>query len=64
MIKKTVTQERIKKRMTDTFQRQANVTQDLIMKYTVEQRNDKNETERNNIFSARSYKGGILVLAH
>lgn len=55
MIKKTVTQERIKKRMTDTFQRQANVTQDLIMKYTVEQRNDKNETERNNIFSARSY---------
>lgn len=38
-----------------TFQRQANVTQDFIMKNTVEQRKDKKETERNNNFSARSY---------
>lgn len=41
--------------MIHTFQRQANVTQDFIMKNTVEQREDKKETERNNNSSARSY---------
>lgn len=48
--------------MTDTFPRQANVTQDFIMKNTVEQRNDK---KRNRIFFLPDpIKGGILVLAH
>lgn len=48
-----------------TFQRQANVTQDIIMKNTVEQKEDKKETERNNnFFLPDPIKGGILVLAH
>lgn len=40
--------------MIHTFQGQANVTQDFIMK-KVEQRKDEKETGRNNNFSARFY---------
>lgn len=55
LIEKTSAQDHEQNGMIHTFERQANVTQDFIMKSTVEQTEDEKETERNNNFSARSY---------